>query len=252
MPKPLPYVNRVQQRTIVIGPEGGDQLKFPQLGHLLGGEADAVTAADQQAELFRQTAVLSNQIAAEHEISRPEAHAAVLRMLSAVLGATVVLTPQEEQWRLEWGEELTELARFQTQSGMALRNAAVAAMISHRIEGQEDFSPADAATLSEPLREAIYAFYQAEQSGSAEVKTTDEQLRELEAELGKLLTDRGSPGESTGTMPSGAASASTQAIPISAASISSASRSRTSSTRSKRAKLPSAKGFDGQSFPSPS
>jgi hypothetical protein len=252
MPQPLPYVHRAQKRTIILGPEGGDQLEFPQLGYLIGGEADAVAGADQQPELFRRTAVLSNAIAETTGTPRHKAHGSVLRLLSAVLGATVRLSDEEEVWRLQWGENLSELVTFQTTAGTALRNAAVAAMIAHRIEGQGDFSPANAATLAEPLREAIYGFYQAEAAGTAEVRSAEDQLKELESELGKLLPEPGSPGGSTGTMPSGAASGSTPAIPISAAKGSSGSRSRTSSTRSKKVKLPSVNGFTGESSPSPS
>ena len=252
MPQPLPYVHRVQQRTIVLGPEGGDQLEFPHFGYLLGGEADAAAAADHQPEVFRRTAVLSNEIAEAMKIPRPQAHGSVLRMLSATLGATVRLSDDEEKWRLIWGQELAELAQFQTTTGLALRNAAVAAVISHRIEGQQAFGPEDAARLSVPLREAIYSFYQMEASGSTELKSADEQLKELEDELGKLLPAPGSPGGSTGTMPSGAASGTTPDTPTSAVKGSSGSRSRTSSMRSKRVKLPSVSGFDSQSSPSPS
>jgi hypothetical protein len=252
MPQPLPYVNRVQQRTIVLGPAGGDQLEFPQWGYLIGGEADAVAAADQQPELFRRTAVLSNTIADATGQPRATMHGSVLRMLSAVMGATVTLSADEEAWRLQWGQELAELLRFQTQAGIAMRNAAVAALIAHRVEGQSDYSPEDVARLAGPLREAIFGFYQAESAGTSEMKTTEDQLKELEDELGKLLPAHGSRGESTGTMPSGAASASTPATQTSAAKGSSASRSRTSSTRSKRAKLPNVNGFTGANSPSPS
>jgi hypothetical protein len=252
MPKPLPYVRRVQQRTIVLGPPDGDQLELPQWGYLLGGEADMVSQSDHQPEVSRRTMVLANQIAAAIDRPAVTVHPSVIRMLSFLAGVKLQLTSEEEDWLLRWVDDVTALLRFQTTVGVQLRNTAVAALISHRLEGQEDFTAADAARLPEKLREQIYSFYQAEALGTTEVKTTDEQVRELEAELGKLLTEPGSPGGSTGTTLSGAVSDTAPATQTSAAKGSSASRSRTSSTRSRKALPTSESGFGGESSPSPS
>lgn len=252
MPKPLPYVRRVQQRTIVLGPPDGDQLELPQWGYLLGAEADMISKDDQQPEVSRRTMVLANQIAAAIDRPAVTVHPSVIRMLSFLAGVKLTLTTEEESWLMRWVDDVTALLRFQTTVGVRLRNTAVAALIAHRLEGQEDFTAADAARLSDPLREAIYSFYQAEALGTTEVKTTEEQVQELEAELGKLLPEHGSPGGSTGMTPSGAVSDTSPATRTSPGKHSSASRSRTSSTRSRKALPSSESGFGGESSPSPS
>ena len=234
--KPLPYLRRIQEKTVVLGPEGAEQIELPQWGYLLGGEDDMVSLGNQQPEVSRRTMALANTIAAADDLPAVQVHPSIVRLLTFMMGGRVQLTEQEEDWGLQWVDDLTNLLQFQQQVGVRMRNTAVAAIIAHRCVGFEDFSADDAARMPTRLREAIYEFYQAEASGSTTIKTAEEQLADLEDQLGKLLPAPGSPGESTGETPTGAASDTGPATQTSPESGSSGSRSRTSSTRSSRAK----------------
>jgi hypothetical protein len=112
----------------------------------------------------------------------------------------------------------------------------IAAAISNRLPGCDDWDETRAATLPGPIRDAIVAFMDQERYGAVAAQGPEEILAAMAETLGKLgpAVDR-SPPPSTGPIATGAAGDSGPETPPSAASGSPGSRPRSSSRRSKKA-----------------
>jgi hypothetical protein len=215
-----------------VGDEFVGTLRFPRRGFITVEEADLISEVDTTQQLYVATCKAAATLATRIDLPATDCYSAITRIQGQVMGATIKLAEEEQQIKIHHSDIIAPLVGMVLESASIITRRRVTAMIRYRLEGCRDWSDADTATLPTTLRDAIHSFHQEEELAMQGEGDPAEQLRRLEADLGKLLPAAFSPPKSTGRKRSGSAGATALAIQPSPATASEGFLSPSSSKRS--------------------
>ena len=234
----LPFVVAPKRETrIVSAVVNGEEcsLEFPVFGCWLAAEDIAAREHEYQSATYAETSRLTDALI-EAGADESDAQITAVRIVSTRLGVPVQLSATDQRAMIRHADLIAGIVNHLAEESKQWNLRVVAAAISSRLPGCDDWDEARAATLPGPIRDAIVGFMDQERYGAAAGQDPEEILAAMAETLGKLgPAADSSPPPSTGPSVSGDASDSGPGTPPSAASGSPGSRPRSSSRRSKKA-----------------
>lgn len=246
MTRDLPFEIRptVQYHEIGDG-EAQGLLKFRRVGGVSIPERNAVIELDRHGELFVTTAAFCQQVQTDKAIAlADEGLATIYQAVDQTVDSLRATgrpgdNPLHVELALTYAKSLLEQAAERDAMGEAMLVRKATTMIQNRLRGCQDWTDDDTLALDrDGLIVEIAAFYDREAAGMFEGATgsLQEQIRRLEADLGKQLLASGNPSPTpTGESSTGSADSSTEPHLSSDPIASAVSPSATSSRPSKRA-----------------
>lgn len=210
-------------------------LKLPRLGYLEVDEMNEIAKVDPNNGPYMLTMSKANELAVATELSPRYCYSLLARFYTRDIGAKVELTEDEENIAIRHsalvGDYLGQIHTMQNR----VRIRAATVILNRIVPG---WAEEKTRRLPKELTAQIYEFYLEEERGMDKPTTPEEDMKELDEQLGKLREVSLIATGQTGSGAIGSASGSGPAPPSSVASDSDASLVTTSSRPSKRATKP--------------
>lgn len=203
---PLPFVTAPEIKVEQVGDETTGILQFPVFNALLAGERMLLDEIDYQSTVNEQTHRLASIIREMDDLPEADANLVAARLMARHIGIPVVLEPKEDAIRQREHRLIREIDNRLSLQNEAQVTRLVTAAIVYRL-GKVDpdcavWTDDDTRSLTEPLRNAIYAFMLKEQRGGAAPADPAAALQLMADSLGKpnLLPPTGEPSSGACTI----------------------------------------------------
>jgi hypothetical protein len=201
---PLPFVTAPEIKVEQVGDEATGILQFPVFNSLLAGERMLLDEIDYQSTVNEQTHRLASVIREMDDLPEADANLVAARLMAQHIGIPVVLEPKEDAIRQREHRLIRDIDNRLSAQNEAQVTRLVTAAIIYRL-GKVDpdcaaWTDDDTRSLTEPLRNAIYAFMLKEQRGGGAPADPAAALEVMANSLGKpKLPPTGEPfsGDST-------------------------------------------------------
>jgi len=186
---PLPFVTAPEIKVEQVGDETTGILQFPVFNALLAGERMLLEEIDYQSEVTEQTHRLASIIREMDDLPEATANKVAARLMAHHIGIPVTLEPMEDAIRQREHRLIRQINNRLSAHQEAQVTRLVTAAIVYRL-GKVDpscasWSDDDTRSLTEGLRNAIYAFMLREQRGGAEPVDPEQTLQQMADSLGK-------------------------------------------------------------------
>jgi hypothetical protein len=186
---PLPFVTAPEIRVEQVGDEATGILQFPVFNALLAGERMLLDEIDYQSTVNEQTHRLATIIREMDDLPEADANLVAARLMAKHIGIPVELEPLEDTIRQREHRLIREIDNRLSLQNEAQVTRLVTAAIVYRL-GKVDTDCAvwtddDTRSLTEPLRNAIYAFMLKEQRGGTAPADPAAALQLMADSLGK-------------------------------------------------------------------
>jgi hypothetical protein len=185
----LPFVTAPEIKVEQVGDETTGILQFPVFNSLLAGERMLLEEIDYQSEVTEQTHRLASIIREMDDLPEATANKVAARLMAHHIGIPVTLEPMEDVIRQREHRLIRQINNRLSAHQEAQVTRLVTAAIVYRL-GKVDpscasWSDDDTRSLTEGLRNAIYAFMLREQRGGAEPVDPEQTLQQMADSLGK-------------------------------------------------------------------
>lgn len=186
---PLPFVTAPEIKVEQVGDETTGILQFPVFNSLLAGERMLLDDIDYQSTVNEQTHRLALIIREMDDLPEATANLVAARLMAKHIGIPVVLEPLEDIIRQREHRLIREIDNRLSAQNEAQVTRLVTAAIVYRL-GKVDpdcaaWSDDDTRSLTEGLRNTIYAFMLREQRGGAAPADPEAVLQQMANSLGK-------------------------------------------------------------------